>query len=235
MRNVLVTGGSRGIGKAIVEHLITQNYKVIFTYNSTLPKDYNLAASAFKLDMTDPMQCKKLLQELADKDLFPEILVNNAGITADAMFHKMTAHQFTSVINTNLVSLFNITQPVFTEMRARGFGRIVNISSINAKKGQIGQTNYCASKAGIQGFTKALALEGARFSVTVNSVSPGYIETDMVMKIRKDIRASLIKDIPAGRFGKPDEVARLVGFLVAEESEYITGANYDINGAMHLN
>jgi acetoacetyl-CoA reductase len=235
MKNVLVTGGSRGIGRAIVEHLIAQNYKVIFTYNSTLPKECNLAASAFKLDMTDTLQCEKFLQELTDKDLFPEILVNNAGITADAMFHKMTAHQFTSVINTNLVSLFNITQPVFTEMRAKGFGRIVNISSINAKKGQVGQANYCASKAGIQGFTKALALEGARFGVTVNSVSPGYVETDMVMKIREDIRNSLIKDIPAGRFGKPEEVARLVGFLIAEESEYITGANYDINGAMHLN
>lgn len=234
MKNVLVTGGSRGIGRAIVEHLIIQNYKVSFTYNSTLPTDYNSAATAFKLDMTDPAQCKKLLLELADQGLFPEILVNNAGITDDAMFHKMTAQQFASVINTNLVSLFNITQPVFIEMRAKGFGRIVNISSINAKMGQIGQTNYCASKAGIQGFTKALALEGAKFGVTVNSVSPGYIETDMVMKIREDIRDRLIKDIPAGRFGKPEEVARLIGFLIAKESEYITGANYDINGAMHL-
>lgn len=235
MRNVLVTGGSRGIGRAIVEHLIMQGYKVSFTYNSTLPKDYNSATAAFKLDITDPVQCEKLLLELDGKGLFPEILINNAGITADAMFHKMTAHQFSSVINTNLISLFNITQPVFTEMRAKGFGRIVNISSINAKKGQIGQTNYCASKAGIQGFTKALALEGAKFGVTVNSVSPGYIETDMVMKIREDIRDSLIQGIPAGRFGKPREVARLIEFLISEESDYITGANYDINGAMHLN
>jgi acetoacetyl-CoA reductase len=235
MKNVLVTGGSRGIGRAIVEHLITQNYKVSFTYNSTLPKDHNPAASAFKLDITDPTQCDNLLKELADKNLFPEVLINNAGITADAMFHKMTAQQFASVINTNLSSLFNITQPVFTAMRVNGFGRIVNISSINAKKGQLGQTNYCASKAGIQGFTKALALEGAKYGVTVNSVSPGYIETDMVMNIRADIRDSLIKDIPAGRFGKPDEVARLIGFLISEGAEYITGANYDINGAMHLN
>lgn len=235
MKNVLVTGGSRGIGKAVVEYLIKKNYKVSFTYNNELPKDYNIAASAFKLDVTDPVQCEKLLQELSEKDLFPEILINNAGITADSMFHKMTSQQFASVINTNLISLFNITQPVFVEMRAKGFGRIVNISSINANKGQIGQTNYCASKAGIQGFTKALALEGAKFGVTVNSVSPGYIETDMIMKIREDIRMNLIKDIPAGRFGKPSEVARLIGFLIADESEYITGANYDINGAMHLN
>lgn len=234
MRNVLVTGGSRGIGKAIAEHLVEQNYRVVFTYKNALPEDLPAAAIAFKLDMTEAAQCESLLKQLEEKNLYPEILINNAGITADAMFHKMTAQQFSDVICTNLVSIFNITQPVYTKMREKGFGRIVNISSINAKKGQIGQTNYCASKAGIQGFTKALALEGAKFGVTVNSVSPGYIETDMVMKIRDDIRANLIKDIPAGRFGKPEEVARVVGFLIAEESDFITGANYDVNGAMHL-
>ncbi len=235
MRNVLVTGGSRGIGKAIVEYLTAKNYKVSFTYNSSLPHNHNLEVNAFKLDITDPVECNKLLQELEDKKLFPEILINNAGITSDAMFHKMNADQFSRVINTNLVSIFNITQPVFCKMRENGFGRIINLSSINARKGQLGQTNYCASKAGIQGFTKALALEGAKFGVTVNSVSPGYIGTDMVMQIREDIRTSIMKDIPIGRFGKPEEVARLIGFLIADESDYITGVNYDINGAMHLN
>lgn len=234
MRNVLVTGGSRGIGKAIVEYLIEQNYRVVFTYKNALPEDFPAAAIAMKLDMTEVAHCESLLEQLEEQNLYPEILINNAGITADAMFHKMTAQQFSEVINTNLISIFNITQPVYTKMREKGFGRIVNISSINARKGQIGQTNYCASKAGIQGFTKALALEGAKFGVTVNSVSPGYIETDMVMKIREDIRANLIKDIPAGRFGKPKEVARVVGFLIADESDYITGVNYDINGAMYL-
>jgi acetoacetyl-CoA reductase len=234
MKNVFVTGGSRGIGKAIVEHLVKNNYRVVFTYKNIMPEDFPAAAKAFKLDMTEEMQCESLLRHLDEINLFPEILINNAGITSDAMFHKMTAKQFSDVINTNLVSIFNITQPIYTKMREKGFGRIVNISSINARKGQIGQTNYCASKAGIQGFTKALALEGAKFGVTVNSISPGYIETDMVMQIREDIRANLIKGIPAGRFGKPEEVARLVEFLIADESDYITGANYDINGAMHL-
>lgn len=234
MRNVLVTGGSRGIGKAIVDLLLLEGYRVVFTYKNQCPSEYPAAAFARKLDMTDEKQCNNLLNELSENNLFPEVLINNAGITDDAMFHKMTLSQFSSVINTNLVSLFNITQPVFTKMRANGFGRIVNLSSINARKGQIGQANYCASKAGIQGFTKALALEGAKFGVTVNSVSPGYIETDMVIKIREDIRAKLITDIPAGRFGKPEEVARLVSFLIDEKSGFITGANYDINGAMHL-
>lgn len=235
MRNVLVTGGSRGIGRAIVEHLLLQGYKVSYTYKTVLPEDHPKGAFAWKLDMTDESQCRDLLAQLAQANLFPEILVNNAGITDDAMFHKMTAQQFSSVINTNLISLFNVTQPVFTQMRAKGFGRIINISSVNAKRGQMGQTNYCASKAGIQGFSKALALEGAKFGVTVNSVSPGYIETDMVMKIREDIRTSLVNLIPVGRFGKPEEVARLVGYLVSEQSGFVTGANYDINGAMHLN
>lgn len=234
MRNVLVTGGSRGIGRSIVDYLSKNGYKVVFTYNSDLPKDYDKSATTFKLDINSPEQCQNLLKELSEKNLFPEILINNAGITADAMFHKMTAQQFSSVINTNLVSIFNITQPVFSEMRAKGFGRIVNLSSVNAKRGQLGQTNYCASKAGIQGLTKALALEGAKYGVTVNSVSPGYIETDMIMKIREDIRNSLLKDIPVGRFGKPEEVARLIGFLIADESDYVTGVNYDVNGAMYL-
>lgn len=235
MRNVLVTGGSRGIGRAIVEHLASLNYRVSYTYKSELTGDQPKNALAWKLDLTDAKQCSELLDTLREKDLYPEILINNAGITDDAMFHKMTAEQFSSVINTNLVSLFNISQPIFTQMRANGFGRIVTLSSINARKGQIGQTNYCSSKAGIQGFTKALALEGAKFGVTVNSVSPGYIETDMVMKIREDIRNNLISSIPVGRLGKPEEVARLVAFLAADESGFITGANYDINGAMHLN
>jgi acetoacetyl-CoA reductase len=234
MRNVLVTGGSRGIGRAIVEHLLGKGYQVSYTYKNTLPLDRPMGAHAYQLDMTDEAQCSRLMQQLAEEGRFPEILVNNAGITDDAMFHKMTSSQFASVINTNLIALFNVTQPVFTQMRAKGFGRIVSLSSINAKKGQMGQTNYCASKAGIQGFTKALALEGAKFGVTVNSVSPGYIETDMVMKIKEEIRHSLISSIPVGRFGKPEEVAILVGYLIAEESGFITGANYDINGAMHL-
>lgn len=234
MRNVLITGGSRGIGKAIVEFLVKKNYKVCFTYNKNLPKDFSSEAQAFKLDITNSEQCQSLLQHLTEQDIFPEVLINNAGITEDAMFHKMEWEQFSNVLNTNLVSLFNITQPVYSRMREKRYGRILNVSSINANKGQIGQTNYCASKAGVQGFTKALALEGAKYGITVNSVSPGYTETDMVMKIGENVRTSLMNGIPVGRFGKPEEVARLVEFLIADESEFITGANYDINGAMYL-
>lgn len=235
MKNVLITGGSRGIGRAIVQHLVASGYTVVFTYKNDLPSDFDSVGHGFKLDITNEQDCAKLLNELKEKNLYPEILINNAGVTHDSMFHKMTAQQYNEVITTNLISIFNITQPVYTAMRSKGYGRIINISSINAKKGQIGQVNYCASKAGIQGFTKALALEGAKFGVTVNSVSPGYVETDMVLKIREDIRGEIIKQIPVGRFAKPDEIARLVDFLISEESGYITGANYDINGAMHLN
>ena len=234
MRVVLVTGGSRGIGNEIVRHLASLGYKVIFTFFKTEFdfKDNNIFG--YKVDITSQSECHEFLDELQRKCMYPEILVNNAGITKDAMFHRMNFDQFHSVINTNLISLFNITQPVYSQMREKKFGRIVNISSINARKGQLGQTNYCASKAGIQGFTKALALEGAKYGVTVNSVSPGYIDTEMVANIREDIKDELRASIPVGRFGKTSEVARLVSFLISDESEFINGVNYDINGAMYL-
>lgn len=234
MRTVLVTGGSRGIGKEIVSHLASLGHRVVFTYLKTKTEFQLDNVFAYKVDITSFFECEDFLRELERRDLYPEILINNAGITADAMFHKMSFEQFQSVLNTNLNSIFNLTQPIYSRMRENNFGRIVNISSINARKGQLGQVNYCASKAGIQGLTKALALEGAKFGVTVNSISPGYIETDMVSQIREDIRDAIKATIPAGRFGKTSEVARLVSFLISDDSEFINGANYDINGAMYL-
>jgi acetoacetyl-CoA reductase len=162
------------------------------------------------------------------------MLINNAGITNDQMFHKMTEEQWNSVILTNLFALFNITQPIYTQMRANAFGRILNISSVNALKGQMGQVNYCASKAGVIGFTKALSLEGARFGVTVNTISPGYTETDMVEAIAPEIREKIEASIPLGRFSRPEEIACLVAYVLSDEASYISGANFNINGALHL-
>jgi len=163
-----------------------------------------------------------------------EILVNNAGITRDGTFHKMTSSQWLEVINTNLNSCFNVTRPVIDSMRARGWGRIIQISSINGLKGQYGQANYAASKAGMHGFTISLARENAKLGITVNTVSPGYVATDMVMAVPEEVRAKIAADIPTGRLGTPDEIAYAVSFLIAEEAAWITGSNLDINGGHHM-
>jgi len=161
-------------------------------------------------------------------------LVNNAGITRDGTFHKMTSSQWLEVINTNLNSCFNVTRPVIDSMRARGWGRIIQISSINGLKGQYGQANYAASKAGMHGFTISLARENAKLGITVNTVSPGYVATDMVMAVPEEVRAKIAADIPTGRLGTPDEIAYAVSFLIAEEAAWITGSNLDINGGHHM-
>jgi acetoacetyl-CoA reductase len=163
-----------------------------------------------------------------------DILVNNAGITRDAIFKRMTEQDWMAVINTNLNSVFNVTRQVIDGMVERGWGRIVNISSVNAIKGQFGQTNYSAAKAGMAGFSKALAQEVVRKGVTVNTISPGYVETDLVRAIRADVRQQIIDSIPMGRLAKPEEVAAVVAFLVSEEAGYITGANISVNGGMHM-
>jgi acetoacetyl-CoA reductase len=163
-----------------------------------------------------------------------EILVNNAGITRDAVFKRMTEQDWMAVINTNLNSVFNVTRQVIDGMSERGWGRIVNISSVNAIKGQFGQTNYSAAKAGMAGFSKALAQEVVRKGVTVNTVSPGYVETDLVMAMRPEVRERIVASIPMGRLARPDEVAAVVAFLAAEEAGYITGANISVNGGMHM-
>ncbi len=164
-----------------------------------------------------------------------EVLVNNAGITRDAMFHRMTPEQWTQVINTNLGSLFNVTRPVWEGMRARKFGRIVNISSINGQKGQMGQVNYSAAKAGDIGFTKALAQEGARAGITVNAICPGYINTEMVQAVPKDVlEKNILPQIPVGRLGEPEEIARCVVFLAADEAGFITGSTLTANGGQYI-
>ncbi len=163
-----------------------------------------------------------------------DILVNNAGITRDGTFHKMKADQWTDVINTNLNSVFNVTRPVIEGMRERKWGRVIQISSINGLKGQYGQANYAAAKAGMHGFTISLARENARNGVTVNTISPGYIATDMVMAVPEEVRAKIVADIPTGRLGTPEEIAYGVGFLADEQASWITGSNLDINGGHHM-
>nr|WKK54383.1 3-oxo-acyl-APC-reductase [Aeromonas popoffii] len=230
----LVTGCSAGIGSEIVKCLSEIGYKVIATYNNTIPNYRDERVHYRQLDVTDQFACKQLLEDLMSLELLPDILINNAGVVNDSMFHKMEYSDWYQVINVNLLSLFNLTQPIFSAMRNKNYGRIVNISSVNANKGQIGQANYCAAKAGILGFTKALALEGARYGITVNAISPGYTDTDMVKNVRPDVLENIIGTIPLQRLCRPDEVAALVCYLVSDNANYITGANYEINGGLYL-
>ncbi|MBW3530950.1 acetoacetyl-CoA reductase [Shewanella sp. NKUCC06_TVS] len=233
MRVALVTGGTKGIGAAIVNSLSNSGCFVVATYNTTEPNCKKDNVIFKKLDVTCAKSCHQLLTELDEENAYPDILINNAGITKDAMFHKMTSEAWKDVINVNLLSLFNLTQPIFIKMKEKGFGRIVNISSINANKGQIGQVNYCAAKAGIQGFTKALALEGARYGVTVNTISPGYTETSMVSAIKPEILDKIKQTIPTGRLAHVDEVAAAVCYLVSDLAAYTTAANIEVNGGMY--
>ncbi|MBO0750878.1 MAG: acetoacetyl-CoA reductase [Bradyrhizobiaceae bacterium] len=234
-RVAVVTGGTRGIGAAISKALQAADYKVAAVYAGN-----DEAAGSFKADtgigvykwnVASYEACVDGLTRVAN-DLGPvEVLVNNAGITRDTMFHKMKPEQWLDVINTNLVSLFNMCRPVIEGMRQRKFGRIINISSINGQKGQMGQTNYSAAKAGEIGFTKALAQENARAGVTVNAICPGYINTEMVQAVPKEVLdKSILPLIPVNRLGEPAEIARCVVFLAADDSGFITGSTLSANG-----
>jgi acetoacetyl-CoA reductase len=185
-------------------------------------------------DVSDFDSCAGMFHQVTSVVGPVDILVNNAGITRDAVFKRMTEDDWMAVINTNLNSVFNVTRQVVDGMTERGWGRIVNISSVNAQKGQFGQTNYSAAKAGMAGFAKALAQEVVRKGVTVNTISPGYVETDLVMAIRPEVRAKIIESIPMGRLARPEEIAAVVAFLVSEDAGYITGANISVNGGMHM-
>jgi acetoacetyl-CoA reductase len=235
----VVTGGTRGIGAAISKALATAGYKVAATYHGNDEAAAKFKAetdvNVYKWDVSNYEACVAGLAQVTN-DLGPvEILVNNAGITKDGMFHKMTPEQWYAVINTNLNSLFNMTRPVIEGMRTRKFGRIINISSVNGQKGQMGQTNYSASKAGDIGFTKALAQENAKAGITVNVVCPGYIATEMVMAVPKEVlEKSILPLIPVGRLGQPEEIARCVVFLAADESGYITGSTFSLNGGQGM-
>jgi acetoacetyl-CoA reductase len=238
-RVALVTGGSRGIGAAISKALKAAGYKVGASYAGN-----DEAASAFtretgiptyKWDVSDYDACVAGIAKV-EADLGPiDVLVNNAGITKDGMFHKMTKDQWYGVINTNLNSLFNMTRPIWEGMRARKFGRVICISSINGQKGQMGQVNYSAAKAGDIGFVKALAQEGARAGITVNSICPGYIATEMVKAIDPAVvEKNILPLIPVGSLGEPEEIARAVVFLAADEAGFITGSTLSANGGQYM-
>ncbi|MBA5801379.1 MULTISPECIES: beta-ketoacyl-ACP reductase [Rhizobium] len=234
-RVALVTGGTRGIGAAISMALKNAGYRVAATYagNDEKAKAFHdvTGVAVFKWDVSDYAACGEGITRV-EREIGPvEILVNNAGITRDAMFHKMTPQQWHEVINTNLTGLFNMTHQVWTGMRDRSFGRIVNISSINGQKGQMGQVNYSAAKAGDLGFTKALAQEGAAKNITVNAICPGYIGTEMVLAVpEKVLNERIIPQIPVGRLGEPEEIARCVTFLVSDDAGFITGSTLTANG-----
>jgi acetoacetyl-CoA reductase len=238
-RVAVVTGGTRGIGAAISKALAAAGYSVAATYHGNDEAAAKFKAETgvhvYKWDVASFEACSAGLAQVA-KDLGPvEILVNNAGITKDGMFHKMTPEQWYGVINTNLNSLFNMCRPVIEGMRERGFGRIVNISSINGQKGQMGQVNYSASKAGDLGFTKALAQENANKGITVNAICPGYIATEMVMAVPKDVlEKTILPQIPVRRLGQPEEIARCVLFLASDDAGFITGSTLTANGGQYI-
>jgi acetoacetyl-CoA reductase len=238
-RVAVVTGGTRGIGEAISKALKAAGYKVAANYggNDAAAEKFKAATgiNVYKWDVSSFDACAAGIKQV-EADLGPvEVLVNNAGITRDTPFHRMTPEHWTAVINTNLGSLFNTTRQVFEGMRTRKFGRIVNISSINGQKGQMGQANYSAAKAGELGFTKALAQEAARSGITVNAICPGYINTEMVQAVPKDVlEKSILPQIPIGRLGEPEEIARCVVFLASDGAGLITGSTLTANGGQYF-
>jgi acetoacetyl-CoA reductase len=238
-RVAVVTGGTRGIGRAISQALKDVGYKVAATYagNDEAAQRFKSETGipVFKFDVADFNACAEGIKAIEAELGGPvDVLVNNAGITRDATMHRMRADQWNDVIRTNLDSCFNMSRAVIEGMRARGFGRIVNISSINGQAGQVGQTNYAAAKAGMLGFTKALAQEGASRGVTVNALAPGYTETDMVRAVPANVLEQIVARIPVGRLGKPEEIARAVLFLVANEAGFITGSTLTVNGGQYM-
>ena len=239
----LVTGGVGGIGTAICQSLAQDAHRVIANYvvpDSQIPWLQTMHAAGFSDvgvafgDVGD-FDAMALMIEQIESDIGSiDILVNCAGITRDSQFRKMTKQQWDAVINVNLNSAFNVTRHVIDGMIAREWGRVINISSVNGQKGQFGQTNYSAAKAGLHGFTKALAQEVIRYGVTVNSVSPGYVGTDLVMAIREDVREKIIDQIPAGRLALPEEIGSMVTYLASDKAAFITGANMAVNGGQHM-
>lgn len=237
-RLALVTGGTRGIGRAICEALKDAGYRVIANYggNDEAAKKFSdeTGITVSKFDVSDFDAVKAALEAVTAKHGPVEVLVNNAGITRDGTMHKMSADQWQAVIDTNLTSCFNLSRCVIEPMRAQGFGRIVNIGSINGQAGQYGQVNYAAAKSGIHGFTKALAQEGAGKNITVNAIAPGYVETDMVRAVPANVLEKIVAKIPVGRLGQPEDIARGVLFLVGDDAGFITGATLSINGGQHM-
>ncbi|EKO3697023.1 SDR family oxidoreductase [Vibrio sp. A14(2019)] len=241
----LITGSKGGIGSAISSQLVADGYRVVATYytgNYQCAIDWfnekgftEQQVRLFELDVTDTEQCSERLTQLLSEEGSIDVVVNNAGITRDSQLKKMSAEDWFDVINTNLNSVFNVTRPLFAAMCEKGQGRIINISSVNGLKGQFGQVNYAAAKAGMIGFTKALALEGARSGVTVNAVAPGYTATPMVEQMREEVLASIKSQIPMQRLATPEEIANAVSFLAGDGGAYITGETLSVNGGLYMN
>jgi len=243
-RVAVVTGAQGGLGESMCKAMCDQNRTVVGSY---LPgteadalvwqaemKDAGYEISIYPLDVTDYDNCCSFIAKVEEEVGPIDILVNNAGITRDGPLKRLKPEHWHAVLRTNLDSMYNMSQPVFEAMCNRGFGRIVNISSLNGEKGQFGQANYSAAKAGIYGFTKAIAQEGARKGVTVNAVSPGYIDTPMVRQVPENVLNSIVEGIPVGRLGQPEEIARAVAFLTAEDAGFITGTNLSVNGGQYM-
>jgi len=234
----IVTGGTRGIGLEITRGLVEEGYQVAAVYhgNDEAAKicEQQTNARTFKFDVADFDACQNGCAAIEAEMGAVNLLVNNAGITKDGVLHKMTSEQWHNVVETNLTSCFSMSRAVINGMRERGFGRIVNISSINGQKGQFGQTNYSAAKAGILGFTKALALESAAKGITVNAICPGYIATDMTSSMKQDVLESIVRQIPVARMGTPKEIADIVIFLASDKAGFINGATITANGGQYL-
>jgi acetoacetyl-CoA reductase len=243
-RVALVTGGIGGIGSGICRQLAADGYTVVANYikaeeakaqawlnaERAADRDIHVAEG----DVSSFTSCEAMIAKIRSEVGFVSVLVNNAGITKDGVFKKMPLENWMDVVNVNLNSVFNVTRNIVDDMLAQGWGRIINMSSVNGQKGQFGQTNYSAAKAGMHGFTKALAQETAAKGITVNTISPGYIGTDMVMAIKQEVRDQIISTIPVGRLGKPEEIATLVSYLVSDNAAFITGSNIAINGGLHM-
>ncbi len=237
-RVALVTGGTRGIGEAICLALKDAGFKVVATYagNEEAAQKFidQTGIQAYRFDVGNYDDCQETVQKIENEVGPVEVLINNAGITRDGTMHKMTFEQWNQVIQTNLTSCFNMCHAVLDGMRERGFGRIVNIGSINGQAGQYGQVNYAAAKSGIHGFTKALAQEGAAKGITVNAIAPGYIATEMVRAVPENVLEKIVARIPIGRLGEASEIARGVVFLTADDAGFITGSTLSINGGQHM-
>lgn len=240
----LITGSKGGIGSAITEKLVNQGYRVIATYftgNLECAEQWfeekqftSDQVRLFELDVTNTEECAKRLPLLLEEEGTIDVVINNAGITRDGLFKKMAAENWRAVIDTNLNSLFNVTQPLFAAMCEKGNGRVINVSSVNGLKGQFGQTNYAAAKAGMIGFTKSLAFEGARYGVTANVIAPGYTATPMVEAMREEVLESIKSEIPMKRLARPEEIADAVVFLASDSGAYITGETLSVNGGLYM-
>ncbi len=237
-RVAVVTGGIQGLGAASCRSLAERGFNVVATHLGGGDQAKAFADETgfpvYEWDVSDVGACEEGIARIREAHGAIDVLVNNAGVNRDKMFHKMSREEWDAVMNVDLGSMFNVTRQVIGDMRERAYGRIINVSSVNAQKGQAGQTNYCAAKAGVIGFTKALARESANKGITVNALAPGYTDTPMVEKVPDDIMENILKQVPVGRLAEPHEIGRCVGFLASEDAGFITGATISVNGGLYM-